>query len=258
MGGNGGKEHENRAGDKLAEISELTDLLDGIPSGSAFLDLCGGPGAWSQHLLEKKDMALRGFGFTLKANAGGADDWKAQEKDEWYDDLYQHPNWTALWGADGTGDLLKLGNLEHCVKQLAREQVLLCVADGGFSEDSIPQNLLELYFYRLFLAELLTAVSCLSQGGKFVCKLYTSFSSSTAALLFLTTRLFDSVEVVKPRSSKATGPERYLVADGFRENGETMAIQSSLARAHAVGGGASPLVTPLLTPLVSVDSLSQD
>jgi len=201
--GNGGKEHENRAGDKLAELSEFTDLLDGIPSGSAFLDLCGGPGAWSQHLLEKKDLSLRGFGFTLKANSGGADDWKAQEKDEWYDDLYRNPKWTALWGADGTGDLLKPSNLEHCVKQLSREQVLLCVADGGFSDDAIPQNLQELYFYRLLLAELLTAVSCLSPGGKFVCKLYTSFSASTSALLFLTTRLFDSVEIVKPVTSKA-------------------------------------------------------
>jgi hypothetical protein len=204
---------------------------------------------------------LRGYGFTLKADVGSADDWKAETKDEWYDDLHEHPNWKALWGADGTGDLLKLGNLEHCVRQLAREQVLLVVADGGFSDDSIPQNLLELYFYRLFLAELLTAVSCLSQGGKFVCKLYTAFSASTAALLFLTTRLFEEVQIVKPVTSKATGPERYLVASGFHSSdycSETAAIQSALERAHAVGGGASPLVTPLLTPLVPPETLSQD
>merc|ERR1712232_213804 len=173
-------------------------------------------------------------------------------------DLYQNPNWTALWGADGTGDLLKPGNLEHCVKQLAREQVLLCVADGGFSDDAIPQNLQELYFYRLFLAELLTAVSCLGQGGKFVCKLYTSFSASTSALLFLTTRLFESVEIVKPVSSKATGPERYLVASGFCDTAESSAIQAALERTHAAGGGASPLVTPLLTPLIDVDQLAKD
>jgi len=256
--GNGGKDHENRAGDKLAEISEMTDLLDGIPAGSSFLDLCGGPGAWSQHLLAKEDLGLRGFGFTLKADVGSSDDWKAEAKDEWYEDLYEHPKWTALWGADGTGDLLKIGNLEHCVRQLAREHVLLVVADGGFSDDSIPQNLLELYFYRLFLAELLTAVSCLSQGGKFVCKLYTSFSSSTAALLFLTTRLFDEVQIVKPMTSKATGPERYLVASGFQETAESAAIESALRRAHVMGGGDSPLVTPLFTPLVPAETLSQD
>jgi len=256
--GEGGRDHENRAGDKLAELSELTGLLDGIMPGSAFLDLCGGPGAWSQHLLAKRDLHLRGFGFTLKAGAGAAEDWKAQAKDEWYADLYEHPNWNALWGADGTGDLLKLGNLEHCVKQLRREHVLLCVADGGFSDAAIPQNLQELYFYRLFLAELLTAVSCLSRGGKFICKLYTSFSDSTSALLHLTTQLFEKVEVVKPMTSKATGPERYLVAAGFQDNKETSVIKAALAASHRAGGGASPLVTPLLTPLVTRDCLVQD
>lgn len=256
--GKGEQEHENRAGDKLAELSSITSLLDGIPAGSAFLDLCGGPGAWSQHLLANKELTLRGFGFTLKADSGTAEDWKAEAKDEWYEDLYQHANWTALWGADGKGDLLKLGNLEHCVQQLAKEHVLLCVADGGFSDDAIPPHLQELYFYRLFLAELLTAAMCLSPGGKFVCKLYSSFSASTAGLLFLTTRLFETVEIVKPMSSKATGPERYLVATGFIDNTESSAIQSALARAHAAGGGASPLVTPLLTPLLPADSLAKD
>merc|ERR1711865_276075 len=251
-------EHENRAGDKLAQISEIVDMMDGIPQGSAFLDLCGGPGAWSQHLLGKKDLALKGFGFTLKAASGGSEDWKAQEKDEWYEDLYEHPDWTALWGQDGTGDLLKIGNVEHCVRGLAKEHVLLVVADGGFSDDAIPPNLLELYFYRLFLAELLTAASCLSPGGKFVCKLYNTFSDSTAALLFLTTQLFDSVSIVKPISSKATGPERYLTATGFRDDAQTSAICSALARSHTLGAGASPLTMPLLTPTVAPESLQQD
>jgi len=256
--GEGGQEHENRAGDKLAQISEIVDMMDGIPQGSAFLDLCGGPGAWSQHLLSKKDLALKGFGFTLKAASGGSEDWKAQEKDEWYEDLYEHPDWTALWGKDGTGDLLKIGNVEHCVRGLAKEHVLLVVADGGFSDDAIPPNLLELYFYRLFLAELLTAASCLSPGGKFVCKLYSTFSDSTAALLFLTTQLFDSVAVVKPISSKCTGPERYLVGTGFRDDAQTAAICAALSRSHTFGAGASPLSVPLLTPVVPAASLLQD
>jgi len=165
---------------------------------------------------------------------------------------------TALWGKDGTGDLLKSGNLEHCVRALAREQVLLVVADGGFSDDAIPPNLLELYFYRLFLAELLTAASCLSAGGKFVCKLYSAFSDSTAALLFLTTQLFESVNIVKPMSSKVTGPERYLVADGFRDDAQAEAICAALSRSHDLGAGASPLTIPLLTPAVPVESLQQD
>merc|ERR1719161_1152395 len=172
--------HENRAGDKLADLADISDLLDGVPAGSAFLDLCGGPGAWSQFLLDgpQKDLGLRGFGFTLRSESGDAEDWKAEQKDDWYDDLLARRDWRALWGADGTGNLLKPGNLEQMAGKLAKERVFLVAADGGFSDDSIPPNLLELYFYRLFLAELLTAVSCLQPGGRFVCKFYSTYSDS--------------------------------------------------------------------------------
>lgn len=256
--GVGGEDHENRAGDKLAQLSAVVGLLGGVPRGSAFLDLCGGPGAWSQHLLGRNDLKLKGFGFTLLADSGAGGDWHADAKDEWYGDLYDHPDWTALWGRDETGDLLKSGNLEHTVRALAKENVFLVVADGGFSDNAIPPNQLELYFYRLFLAELLMAISCLKPGGKFVCKFYTAFSTASAALLFLTTRMFESVSVVKPMSSRATGPERYLSAVGFRGNEECAAIQVALLRSHNFGGGASPLALPLFTPMIGADYLMED
>jgi len=158
-----GKEgdHENRAGDKLAELIEATGFLKDVPVGSKFLDLCGGPGAWSQLLLDQSNMKLQGFGFTLASGSGGSDDWQAEEKDDWYRELYHRKDWKALWGKDESGDLLKPGNLEHCTRQINKAGgVFLCAADGGFSDKEIPPNCLELYFYRLLLAELLTAVSC--------------------------------------------------------------------------------------------------
>merc|ERR1719198_2574091 len=109
--------------------------MDDVPKGSAFLDLCGGPGAWSQFMLARGDLSLRGFGFTLRESCGGAGDWQAEDKDQWYPELYSRSDWRALWGADGTGDLLKPGNIEHCARQMqmSGHQVFLCVADGGFS-----------------------------------------------------------------------------------------------------------------------------
>jgi len=259
--GEGGKEHDNRAGDKLAELAEAVGLMEDIPKGSAFLDLCGGPGAWSQFLLEHSSLELTGFGFTLKtlhADVGNGD-WKAEDKDQWYPELERHPRWRALWGADGTGDLLKLGNLEHCAQRLSKEKVFICVADGGFSDSAIPANQLELYFYRLFLGEVLMAASCLREGGRFVCKLYTTFSPATAALLYAITRLFDCVQIVKPISSRVTGPERYLYASGFRASAkETKTIRTALMLAHKKGAGSSPLTTPLLAPVVAPEELVSD
>lgn len=257
--GKEGKEHENRAGEKLEELASAVGLLEGVQPGAAFLDLCGGPGAWSQFLLDRPNLPLRGYGYTLRSHSGKEDDWNAEEKDDWYPDLLEHPKWTALWGADGTGDLLKPWNLEHSAQQLRdRGGVFLCVADGGFSDRSIPANQLELYFYRLFLGEILMAASCLQPGGRFVCKLYTVCSSATSALLFLTTRLFDQVRVVKPMTSRVAGPERYLYASGFRVGHETKEIISALTCSLNVQAGASPFQVPLLTPIVAVGNLLKD
>jgi len=257
--GKEGKEHENRAGEKLEELALAVGLLEGVPKNSAFLDLCGGPGSWSQFLLEKHELALRGFGLTLRSNSGEKEDWNSQEKDDWYPDLMENPNWTALWGEDGTGDLLKPKNLQHSAQELRDAGgIFLCVADGGFNDKAIPPNLLELYFYRLFLAELLTAVSCLQPGGRFVCKMYTSFSAATSSLLFLTTRLFDKVAITKPMTSRIAGPERYLYASGFRQGPETEEIQEALSQSQAFGAGASPLQTPLLTPIVPASEFTKD
>jgi len=257
--GKEGEKHENRAGEKLEELSKAVGLLEGVPVGAAFLDLCGGPGAWSQFLLAKPELAMRGFGLTLRSGSGDAADWQAEEKDDWYADLIQNPNWSALWGADGTGDLLKHQNLEHSAQALKKQGgVFLCLADGGFSDKAIPANLLELYFYRLFLAELLTSVSVLQPGGRFVCKLYTACSDAMASLLFLTTRMFDHVEIVKPMSSRVAGPERYLFASGFRAGMETETIRAAMVRSHQQGNGASPLQVPLLTPLIASADLATD
>jgi 23S rRNA U2552 (ribose-2'-O)-methylase RlmE/FtsJ len=257
--GKEGEKHENRAGEKLEELALAVGLLDDVKSGSGFLDLCGGPGAWSQYLLSKSDLALRGFGFTLRSGSGSEEDWQSQEKDDWYPELLEDARWTALWGADGTGDLLKPSNLTHSTKELKkRGGVFLCVADGGFSDKAIPANLLELYFYRLFLAELLMAVECLQPGGRFVCKLYTSCSAATSALLFLVTRLFEKTAIVKPMTSRVSGPERYLYASGFRIGAETESIREALQRCQDFGAGASPLQAPLLTPLVASSELSKD
>ena len=56
------------------ELVSASGLLEDLPEGCLFLDLCGGPGAWSQFLLAK---GLAGFGLTLRSGQGTEEDWQA-------------------------------------------------------------------------------------------------------------------------------------------------------------------------------------
>lgn len=48
----GSARFKNRAGDKLWQVHEEIDLFQGVKTPLVFIDICGGPGAFSQVLLE--------------------------------------------------------------------------------------------------------------------------------------------------------------------------------------------------------------
>lgn len=92
-----------------------------------------------------------------------------------------------------------------------------------------------------------------------MCKLYSTYSAATAALLYLATRCFERVILVKPRSSRATGPERYLACFGFKpELSATQMTLAALSFSHQRGAGHSPLTLPLLSAVVPLQHLERD
>ena len=103
----GGKVFWNRAGDKLYEIHMEVDLWGNLPAAqgraqkTVFLDICGGPGAFSQVLLSKtpehtRGCPVNGYWVTLR--------WEGMSKDDqWYQTLWKHPSFVTLFGADDTG-----------------------------------------------------------------------------------------------------------------------------------------------------------
>merc|ERR1712137_686183 len=84
--------------------------------------------------------------------------------------------------------------------------------------------------------------------------------ATTIALLYLATRIFDDVKIVKPMSSRVTGPEKYLAAIGFKGTGcsEFSEVHTAPRRSHEEGAGHSPLKVPLLSPIVSLEALQRD
>ncbi len=209
----GSSKYRNRAGDKLMEVHEKTHILD-VPVG-VFLDICGGPGAWSEVLLKEKP-GWRGYGMTLKlANT--------PKSDLWYPHLQKDSRWKALWGVDGTGNVYSPQNLDDAARVTsASGAVTIAMADGGFKIEKNQngehmEHLQELFSGRIILSEFLAMMKTLQVGGNWVCKLFDTFSHFTASLVYINTLLFEECYIVKPRRSRIVNSERYLVGKRLRE-----------------------------------------
>lgn len=85
-----------------------------------------------------------GYGVTLKIEG---DDHSLN----WYTDLKNNRNFHILWGADGTGNVYVPENLESVRDTiLARDDINLVVADGGFGIGKVNGQHRENYQARQF------------------------------------------------------------------------------------------------------------
>jgi hypothetical protein len=133
----GSKKYLNRAGDKLQEVVEAVGLFGVSSSGrteTRFLDVCGGPGAFSQFLLANAPSPCSGysllcmrltsrFGITLLDPKKGVG---------WYDELLYNPAFCVLKGKTQDGNVCLPENIQHVDQELKATIINLVVADGGF------------------------------------------------------------------------------------------------------------------------------
>ncbi|KAG8342328.1 putative FtsJ like methyltransferase [Trypanosoma vivax] len=213
-GGECGLGFRNRAGHKLREAMDAADVWEHLKRNVGkhggpltFVDICGGPGAFSQALFAigaQHRMRLRGFGLTLRSDKGL----------DWYTDLPSR-KFFPTYGIDGTGDIFKLENIEALCSLTCKEDVKLVVGDGGFDISMEVANYQETISSRIIYAQWFCAMKLLRHGGCFVLKLFDTFSPFSRAILYLTTYLYENVRIVKPCHSRVVNSERYLVCTGF-------------------------------------------
>ena len=199
----------NRASDKLQEVDEAVGLFPKSNANLSFLDLCGGPGGFSDFIL-KKIPSASGIGMTLK------------DAIDWLPDLVNSNRFEIFWGPGNDGNIYNRQNrkaLADCCRTL---RCNLVVADGGFKVND--ENLQEAITARLLLCELLVALTCLEKHGNFCCKLFDSFTPVISGLIFVVARCFRDCFIVKPKTSRITNSERYIVGKGFKGYGEELEI----------------------------------
>lgn len=213
----GSTSNYNRAGDKLSEILRAVPAL--IDGKETFLDVAGGPGAFSKVLIDK---GMQGYGITLATE---------NESLAWYPDLTADPRFSILWGervkiqvkdkdgrkidnyAHGNGNIYKVANFDAVTTTLhdATDGVDLVVSDGGIGVD-INQ---ETESTRLILSEMMFAIANLKDDGGFVCKLFETHTKLTHDLILIMASMFEKSYIIKPRRSRRSNSERYLVCTGY-------------------------------------------
>lgn len=178
---------------KLAALDVALDLRK-----DGFVDACAAPGGFCQYLSDK---GATGAALSLvgRNRDGTGVTWDAPADDK---------------VAVVAGDVYDAGSRDALIRAAPRT-VTLCLGDGAHDTSSgAPDQ--DAAIARLALAELAVAVRALSGGGDFVLKLFLPLRCcATVALIHVVARLFASLSLVKPVTSRASSGEVYLVGRSF-------------------------------------------
>lgn len=178
-------------------------------------------------------------GITLQSDAKNIPGWRKTARF-----LTTYPQVTTHNGADGSGDILRMENVDAFVRDFRAAHpngAHVFTADGGFDFSS-DYGTQEDAIVPLMLAETLIGLRTLSKGGVFILKCFDTTLAATLDLLWLIRCSFCEWSVVKPRTSRAGNAERYIIGKGFLGDAEdVIAVLTSSMRA---GDVSSRLLVP--------------
>jgi len=127
--------------------------------------------------------------------------------------LENNPNVKLIYGADNTGNLLSVDNLNYCINNY-KNKIDIITADGGI-DVSTDFNKQEKIVGSLIVAEVIYAIIMQKFGGHFVLKVFDIFSKATVDLIYLLSSLYAEVFIIKPNTSRSANSEKYVVCKNF-------------------------------------------
>lgn len=114
-------------------------------------------------------------------------------------------------GADGTGNLYNLQNIDHFVAAVGgSDSVTLVTADGGF-DFSRNFNFQEEFALQIVTSQVCAAMHLQAPGGAFVLKIYDIHTPAVVLILASLSRVYRKMYVVKPLTSRPANSEKYVV-----------------------------------------------
>ncbi|TNY24779.1 FtsJ-like methyltransferase-domain-containing protein [Rhodotorula diobovata] len=183
-----------RSAYKLLQLAEQFQLWDNV---DRCVDLCAAPGSWSQVLSQKLNAEVP------------AEDGSARIVAVDLQPMAPLPGVVQI-----EGDITKTSTAEQIISHFKGGRADLVVCDGAPDVTGL-HDLDEFVQAQLLLAALNITLSVLRPGGTFVAKI---FRGRDVTLLYDQLRcFFDRVTCAKPRSSRNSSMEAFVVCEGFRE-----------------------------------------
>lgn len=119
----------------------------------------------------------------------------------------------VTYGKDNTGDINNLENINY-IKTISKNNFFLITADGGFDEGTDFNNKEQLH-YSLILSEIYAAISSQQTNGHFILKVFDVFTETSIHLLYLLSLCWKNVFIYKPKTSRPTNSEKYIICKNF-------------------------------------------
>lgn len=129
------------------------------------------------------------------------------------------------YGVDDTGNLINIDNVEYFKEHVKglNKNVKIITADGGFDEGNDFNNKEQLH-YSLILHEILAMLMLSNNSTNFVLKMYDTYTKTSVDMLFLLHRIFQTVEIFKPLTSRPTNSEKYIICKNLNVKDEDKII----------------------------------
>jgi 23S rRNA U2552 (ribose-2'-O)-methylase RlmE/FtsJ len=110
-------------------------------------------------------------------------------------------------------DLNILENLKIFRETVGKVDIITgdCTTDTAHD----PNNQEQLVFYLMF-AQVVTALQMQLSNGHFIIKIFDTITRPTCQLIYYLTNFYEHVSVIKPRISRYTNSEKFIVARKFK------------------------------------------
>lgn len=168
-----------------------------------FVDVFGGPGGCSEYVLWRNDSwNAKGFGFSTKGDY------------EFHPEMFRMgaaESFDPFYGANDDGNIFDPENIatfvDYVKTQTEKLGAHLIVCDGGFY---VKNNCQEIISKQLYLCLVLLAVAVIRPGGNAVLKIFDMYTAFSVGLVYILTKSYGKVSIVKPVSSRPANSERYV------------------------------------------------